>query len=98
MCVCVCVCVALLYELLYERVFREERSVLVSAQRGGRSSELTDDHMTACPSSDESETEDPIWWDPVGRLYGVCVCPSVSVCQCVHFFHIVWLCVYNMQD
>ncbi|CAL8241278.1 unnamed protein product [Merluccius merluccius] len=62
-------CQSLLYELLYERVFREERSVLASAQRGGRSSELTDDHMTACPSSDESETEDPIWWEP-GRGRG----------------------------
>ncbi|KAG7255069.1 hypothetical protein CRUP_017777, partial [Coryphaenoides rupestris] len=47
--------------LLYERVFKEERSVLCSAQRGGRSSDLTDDHMTACPSSDDSDTEDPLW-------------------------------------
>ncbi|CAL8326004.1 unnamed protein product [Lota lota] len=58
-------CQSLLYELLYERVFREERSVLYSGLRGCRSSELTDDHMNACPSSDESETEDPKWWEPV---------------------------------
>ncbi|KAJ3585606.1 hypothetical protein NHX12_014325 [Muraenolepis orangiensis] len=54
-------CQSLLYELLYERVFKEDRSVLGMGQRGGRRSELTDDHMAACPSSDESETEDPIW-------------------------------------
>lgn len=51
-----CVNAAILYELLYDGVFKVDRSVLGSCQRGGRHTDLlTDDNMAACGSSDESD-------------------------------------------
>ncbi|PWA24015.1 hypothetical protein CCH79_00018629 [Gambusia affinis] len=55
---------AILYELLYEGVFRVDRSSLGPCQRTGRASDLlSDDCMAVCGSSDESdqETREPLW-------------------------------------
>ncbi|XP_073331084.1 OTU domain-containing protein 4 [Pagrus major] len=57
-------CQSILYELLYDGVFKVDRSTLSSCQRGGRSSDLlTDDGMNACGSSDESDLDagEPLW-------------------------------------
>uniref|UniRef100_A0A3B5AEY8 ubiquitinyl hydrolase 1 n=1 Tax=Stegastes partitus TaxID=144197 RepID=A0A3B5AEY8_9TELE len=52
------VCQSILYELLYERVFKVDRSLLGLCQRTGRPSDLlSDDSMAACPSSDESDLD-----------------------------------------
>uniref|UniRef100_A0A3Q3WU64 Uncharacterized protein n=1 Tax=Mola mola TaxID=94237 RepID=A0A3Q3WU64_MOLML len=49
-------CQSILYELLYDGVFKVDRSVLGSCQRGARHTDLlTDDNMAACGSSDESD-------------------------------------------
>nr|XP_043873661.1 OTU domain-containing protein 4 [Solea senegalensis] len=58
------VCQSLLYELLYEGVFCVERGALGMCQRTGRPSDLlSDDSMTVCQSSDESDVEadGPLW-------------------------------------
>uniref|UniRef100_A0A3B3CUX8 ubiquitinyl hydrolase 1 n=1 Tax=Oryzias melastigma TaxID=30732 RepID=A0A3B3CUX8_ORYME len=56
-------CQSILYELLYEGVFKVDRSALNICQRVSRPSDfLSDDGMAVC-SSDESdlETNDPLW-------------------------------------
>ncbi|XP_028330130.1 OTU domain-containing protein 4 isoform X2 [Gouania willdenowi] len=57
-------CQSILYELLYDGVFKVDRSLLTVCQRSGRPSDLlSDDNMTACQSSDDSDVEssDPLW-------------------------------------
>ncbi|KAM4713864.1 LOW QUALITY PROTEIN: OTU domain-containing protein 4 [Anableps anableps] len=57
-------CQSILYELLYDGVFKVDRSSLGPCQRTGRSTDLlTDDCLAVCISSDESdpETQDPLW-------------------------------------
>lgn len=57
-------CQSILYELLYEGVFKVDRSCLGSCQRVGRPSDLlSDDCMPVCASSDESdlETDEALW-------------------------------------
>lgn len=49
---------AILYELLYDDVFKVDRSNLGLCQRVGRPSDLpSDDSMAACGSSDESDPD-----------------------------------------
>ncbi|XP_029931658.1 OTU domain-containing protein 4 [Myripristis murdjan] len=58
------ICQSILYELLYDRVFKVERSALSVCQRVPRSSDVpTDDTLPPCASSDESdaETGQPLW-------------------------------------
>ncbi|XP_056156224.1 OTU domain-containing protein 4 [Lampris incognitus] len=50
-------CQSILYDLLYESVFKVERTALTASLRGGRTTELSDDNMAVCPSSDESDSE-----------------------------------------
>uniref|UniRef100_A0A3P9BP77 ubiquitinyl hydrolase 1 n=1 Tax=Maylandia zebra TaxID=106582 RepID=A0A3P9BP77_9CICH len=51
-------CQSVLYELLYEGVFKVDRSYLGSCQRIGRPADLlSDDCMPACPSSDDSDLD-----------------------------------------
>ncbi|XP_076581054.1 OTU domain-containing protein 4 [Chaetodon auriga] len=51
-------CQSILYELLYDGVFKVDRSFLGSCQRVGRASDLlSDDSMAACGSSDESDVD-----------------------------------------
>uniref|UniRef100_A0A3Q0S8W1 ubiquitinyl hydrolase 1 n=1 Tax=Amphilophus citrinellus TaxID=61819 RepID=A0A3Q0S8W1_AMPCI len=66
-------CQSILYELLYEGVFKVDRSCLGSCQRVSRPSDLlSDDCMPVCASSDESdlETDEPreIWIGCTGRI------------------------------
>uniref|UniRef100_A0A667WQ86 ubiquitinyl hydrolase 1 n=1 Tax=Myripristis murdjan TaxID=586833 RepID=A0A667WQ86_9TELE len=50
------ICQSILYELLYDRVFKVERSALSVCQRVPRSSDVpTDDTLPPCASSDESD-------------------------------------------
>ncbi|XP_068569276.1 OTU domain-containing protein 4 [Cebidichthys violaceus] len=52
-------CQSILYELLYDRVFRVDRSSLGLCQRSGRPADLlSDDAMNVCFSSDDSDLED----------------------------------------
>ncbi|KAG7233361.1 hypothetical protein INR49_007090 [Caranx melampygus] len=63
-------CQSVLYELLYDSVFRVERSALSPCQRTPRSNNhLIDDNMAACTSSDESdaETDEPLWVETVNN-------------------------------
>ncbi|XP_062301248.1 OTU domain-containing protein 4 [Scomber scombrus] len=58
------VCQSVLYELLYENVFKVDRSSLGVCQRSSRFNDLlSDDNMAACVSSDESDLDgnEPIW-------------------------------------
>ncbi|KAM9335206.1 OTU domain-containing protein 4 [Symphorus nematophorus] len=58
------VCQSVLYELLYDSVFKVDRSSLGACQRLPRPSDfLSDDNMAACVSSDESDrdTGEPLW-------------------------------------
>ncbi|XP_049423571.1 OTU domain-containing protein 4 [Epinephelus fuscoguttatus] len=51
-------CQSILYELLYDGVFKVDRSCLGLCQRTGRSTDLlSDDSMNACVSSDESDLD-----------------------------------------
>ncbi|XP_070848987.1 OTU domain-containing protein 4 [Chaetodon trifascialis] len=51
-------CQSILYELLYDGVFKVDRSFLGSCQRVSRASDLlSDDSMPACGSSDESDVD-----------------------------------------
>ncbi|KAM7366578.1 hypothetical protein PAMP_016010 [Pampus punctatissimus] len=51
-------CQSVLYELLYEGVFKVDRSFLGMCQRNSRASDLlSDDNMAACASSDESDLD-----------------------------------------
>ncbi|XP_032440012.1 OTU domain-containing protein 4 [Xiphophorus hellerii] len=57
-------CQSILYELLYEGVFRVDRSSLGPCQRMSRATDLlSDDCMAVCGSSDESDQEahEPLW-------------------------------------
>ncbi|XP_068163687.1 OTU domain-containing protein 4 [Antennarius striatus] len=57
-------CQSVLYELLYQRVFHINQSLLGVCQRTGRPSDLPiDDNMAACGSSDESDADanEPLW-------------------------------------
>ncbi|XP_076738470.1 OTU domain-containing protein 4 [Maylandia zebra] len=57
-------CQSVLYELLYEGVFKVDRSYLGSCQRIGRPADLlSDDCMPACPSSDDSDldVDEALW-------------------------------------
>uniref|UniRef100_A0A3P8T7T4 ubiquitinyl hydrolase 1 n=1 Tax=Amphiprion percula TaxID=161767 RepID=A0A3P8T7T4_AMPPE len=58
------VCQSILYELLYDGVFKVDRSFLGLCQRTSRPTDLlSDDNMFACASSDESDpdTGDALW-------------------------------------
>lgn len=49
---------AILYELLYDGVFKVDRSLLGPCHRVSRHSDLlSDDNMAACGSSDESDLD-----------------------------------------
>lgn len=51
-------CQSILYELLYDGVFKVDRSLLGVCQRVSRQSDLlSDDNMAACASSDESDLD-----------------------------------------
>ncbi|KAM7376952.1 hypothetical protein PAMA_013640 [Pampus argenteus] len=51
-------CQSVLYELLYDGVFKVDRSFLGMCQRNSRASDLlSDDNMAACASSDESDLD-----------------------------------------
>ncbi|XP_067435285.1 OTU domain-containing protein 4 [Thunnus thynnus] len=51
-------CQSILYELLYDSVFKVDRSLLGVCQRVSRQSDLlSDDNMAACASSDESDLD-----------------------------------------
>uniref|UniRef100_A0AAQ6ADV9 ubiquitinyl hydrolase 1 n=1 Tax=Amphiprion ocellaris TaxID=80972 RepID=A0AAQ6ADV9_AMPOC len=68
------VCQSILYELLYDRVFKVDRSFLGLCQRTSRPTDLlSDDNMFACASSDESDpdTGDISWLSgrPINRDY-----------------------------
>lgn len=55
---------AILYELLYDGVFKVDRSALGLCQRSARPSDvLSDDNMAACHSSDESDldADEALW-------------------------------------
>ncbi|KAM8898513.1 LOW QUALITY PROTEIN: OTU domain-containing protein 4 [Spinachia spinachia] len=57
-------CQSILYELLYGGVFGVERGALGSCQRSSRPADLlSDDAMSACVSSDDSDLEagEPLW-------------------------------------
>ena len=54
----VCLPAAILYEVLYNGVFKVDRSSLGVCQRVGRPNDLlSDDSMAACASSDESDVD-----------------------------------------
>uniref|UniRef100_A0A3Q1G7W1 ubiquitinyl hydrolase 1 n=1 Tax=Acanthochromis polyacanthus TaxID=80966 RepID=A0A3Q1G7W1_9TELE len=58
------VCQSILYELLYDGVFKVDRSFLGLCQRTSRPTDLlSDDNMLACASSDESDLDagDALW-------------------------------------
>ncbi|KAE8279420.1 OTU domain-containing protein 4 [Larimichthys crocea] len=57
-------CQSILYELLYDDVFKVDRSLLGACQRISRPSDfLSDDNMATCVSSDESDLDagDALW-------------------------------------
>ncbi|KAM8747425.1 OTU domain-containing protein 4 isoform 1-T1 [Acanthopagrus schlegelii] len=57
-------CQSILYELLYDNVFKVDRSALTLCQRASRSNDLvSDDGMNPCASSDESDPDagEPHW-------------------------------------
>lgn len=61
---CVFPVAAILYELLYDSVFKVDRSHLGSCQRVSRQGDvLSDDNMATCGSSDESgpDTGEALW-------------------------------------
>ncbi|XP_034532067.1 OTU domain-containing protein 4 isoform X2 [Notolabrus celidotus] len=60
------ICQSIVFEMLYDDVFKVDRSLLSVCQRGarGRGNEpLIDDNMVTCASSDESDvdTGEPLW-------------------------------------
>ncbi|XP_027143343.1 OTU domain-containing protein 4 [Larimichthys crocea] len=57
-------CQSILYELLYDDIFKVDRSLLGACQRISRPSDfLSDDNMATCVSSDESDLDagDALW-------------------------------------
>ncbi|XP_035005329.2 LOW QUALITY PROTEIN: OTU domain-containing protein 4 [Hippoglossus stenolepis] len=59
-------CQSIVYEMMYEDVFKVDRSSLSLCQRVSRPADfLSDDSMAACASSDGSdlETDEPLWLD-----------------------------------
>lgn len=64
MCSCAPPPAAVLYELLYDRVFKVDQSVLGLCQRVPRSTDLlSDDNMAFCGSSEDSDpdTGEAVW-------------------------------------
>lgn len=63
-CSCVFPPAAILYELLYDRVFKVDQSLLGLCQRAPRPNDsLSDDNMAFCGSSEESDpdTGEAVW-------------------------------------
>ncbi|XP_070710476.1 OTU domain-containing protein 4 [Pempheris klunzingeri] len=57
-------CQSILYELLYDGVFKADRSLMGLCQRVSRPTDvLSDDNLAACPSSDESDldVDEALW-------------------------------------